>query len=50
MWETEVLSGISHATYGAADTLAADVHGWSKGGWARLSGRNPSTVTRTTDN
>jgi len=34
----------------AVDTLATEVHGWNKGNWARLTGRNPSTVTRTTDN
>lgn len=34
----------------AVDTLATDVHSWNKGDWARESGRNPSTVTRTTDN
>ena len=34
----------------AVDTLATEVHGWSKGNWARLTDRNPSTVTRMTDN
>lgn len=34
----------------AVDTLATEVHGWSKADWARLSDRNPSTVTRTTEN
>jgi len=32
----------------AVDTLATDVHGWRKGDWADITGRNPSTVTRTT--
>lgn len=34
----------------AVDTLATDVHGWSKSNWADLTDRNRSTVTRTTDN
>ena len=34
----------------AVDTLATEVHNWNKGDWARLTDRNPSTVTRTTDN
>jgi len=34
----------------AVDTLATETHGWSKGDWATITGRNPSTVTRTTDN
>jgi len=34
----------------AVDSLATETHGWSKSNWARLTGRNPSTVTRTTDN
>jgi len=34
----------------AVDTLAVETHGWSKGNWARLTDRNPSTVTRMTDN
>jgi len=34
----------------AVDTLATETHGWSKGNWASLTDRNPSTVTRTTDN
>jgi len=34
----------------AVDSLATETHGWKKGNWARLTGRNPSTVTRTTDN
>jgi len=34
----------------AVDTLATDVHGWSKSGWAKCTGRNPSTVSRMTDN
>ena len=34
----------------AVDTLATETHGWSKSDWARLTGRNPSTVTRMTDN
>jgi hypothetical protein len=32
----------------AVDQLATEVHGWSKGDWAKETGRNPSTVTRTT--
>lgn len=32
----------------AVDQLATETHGWSKGNWARLTGRNPSTVTRMT--
>jgi hypothetical protein len=32
----------------AVDQLATEVHGWAKGDWARQTGRNPSTVTRTT--
>jgi hypothetical protein len=34
----------------AVDSLATETHGWSKGNWATLTGRNPSTVTRTTNN
>jgi hypothetical protein len=34
----------------AVDTLATDVHGWSKSRWASVTDRNPSTVTRTTEN
>jgi len=34
----------------AVDTLATETHGWSKSNWANLTDRNPSTVTRTTDN
>jgi len=34
----------------AVDLLATEEFGWSKSNWARLTGRNPSTVTRTTDN
>lgn len=34
----------------AVDSLATEVHGWSKSNWATLTGRNPSTVSRTTDN
>ncbi|MDS0258527.1 hypothetical protein NDI56_03765 [Haloarcula sp. S1CR25-12] len=34
----------------AVDTLATETHGWGKSNWASLTGRNPSTVTRTTDN
>lgn len=34
----------------AVDSLATEVHGWGKSDWANLTGRNPSTVTRTTDN
>jgi len=34
----------------AVDSLAVDVHGWSKSMWADLTDRNASTVTRTTDN
>jgi hypothetical protein len=34
----------------AVDTIATENHGWSKGSWARLTGRNPSTVSRMTDN
>lgn len=32
----------------AVDQLATEVQGWSKSQWARQTGRNPSTVTRTT--
>jgi hypothetical protein len=54
--EQQVLREIARRTdeYGsvarAVDTLATETHGWSKGNWATLTGRNPSTVTRTTDN
>lgn len=54
--EQQVIREIARRTeeYGsvarAVDTLATDVHGWSKGNWADLTGRNPSTVTRMTDN
>jgi len=34
----------------AVDTLATETHGWGKSNWASVTGRNPSTVTRTTDN
>jgi len=34
----------------AVDTLATETHGWSKSSWANLTGRNPSTVSRMTDN
>jgi len=34
----------------AVDTLATENHGWSKSTWAKRTDRNPSTVTRTTDN
>lgn len=34
----------------AVDSLATDEHGWGKSEWARLTDRNPSTVSRTTDN
>jgi hypothetical protein len=34
----------------AVDTLAIETHGWSQSQWASLTGRNRSTVTRTTDN
>lgn len=34
----------------AVDSLATEVHGWDQGDWARLTDRNPSTVSRTTDN
>jgi hypothetical protein len=34
----------------AVDTLATETHGWSKSNWASLTDRNPSTLTRTTDN
>ncbi|PHQ38247.1 hypothetical protein DJ69_12920 [Halorubrum persicum] len=34
----------------AVDTLATETHGWNKSSWASLTGRNPSTVSRTTDN
>jgi len=34
----------------AVDTLATEVHGWNKGDWARLTDRDPSVVTRMTDN
>jgi len=34
----------------AVDTLATETHAWSKSNWASLTDRNPSTVTRTTDN
>jgi hypothetical protein len=34
----------------AVDTLVTDEHGWSKSGWAKCTGRNPSTVSRMTDN
>lgn len=33
----------------AVDSLATENHGWSNSSWANLTGRNPSTVTRTTD-
>jgi hypothetical protein len=33
---------------GAVDQLATEVHGWSKSGWAGQTGRNASTLTRTT--
>jgi len=52
--EQQVLGEIARRTdeFGsvarAVDTLATEVHGWSKGNWARRTGRNPSTVTRTT--
>lgn len=54
--EQNVLREIARRTdeYGSVargvDTLATEVYGWRKGDWADLSGRNPSTVTRTTDN
>jgi len=32
----------------AVDSLATETHGWGKSNWADLTGRNPSTVTRTT--
>lgn len=32
----------------AVDQLATEVHDWTKGDWAKATGRNPSTVTRTT--
>jgi hypothetical protein len=32
----------------AVDQLATEVHGWAKGSWATMTGRNASTVTRTT--
>lgn len=54
--ESQVLREIARRTdeFGsvarAVDTLATETHGWSKGNWATLTGRNPSTVTRTTDN
>jgi len=34
----------------AVDSLATEVHDWNKGDWARLTDRDPSVVTRTTDN
>lgn len=34
----------------AVDTLATENHGWSQSMWANLTGRNESTVSRTTDN
>lgn len=34
----------------AVDTLATEVHGWSKGDWADLTDRDPSVVSRMTDN
>lgn len=32
----------------AVDLFATEVHGWQKSDWARLTGRNRSSVTRTT--
>lgn len=43
---TEELGSVARAV----DTLATETHGWSKSNWASLTGRNPSTVTRMTDN
>lgn len=34
----------------AVDSLATETHGWSKSSWANVTGRNPSTLSRTTDN
>jgi hypothetical protein len=34
----------------SADRVATDIHGWRRSDWARLSGRNPSSVTRNLDN
>lgn len=34
----------------AVDTIATETHGIQKSAWANLTGRNASTVTRTTDN
>lgn len=54
--ESHMLREIARRTekYGsvarAVDTIATDTHGWDKGNWATTTGRNPSTVTRTTDN
>jgi hypothetical protein len=54
--EQQVLREVARRTqeYGsvarAVDTLATETHGWSKSLWASLTGRNPSTVTRMTDN
>jgi hypothetical protein len=54
--EQNVLREIARRTeeYGtvsrAVDTLATEVHDWNKGDWARLTDRDPSVVTRTTDN
>lgn len=34
----------------AVDTIAVHDHRWQQSAWARATGRNPSTVSRTTDN
>ena len=34
----------------AVDTIATETHGIQKSAWANLTGRNPSTVSRMTDN
>ena len=34
----------------AVDTFAVENHGWNQSQWAKITGRNDSTVSRTTDN
>lgn len=43
---TEELGSVARAV----DTLATETHDWNKSQWASLTDRNPSTVSRTTDN